>query len=49
MMGDTTYMTGRDAVAKKFADTLIDEEREPIAASADGRVPWKNIPASRPA
>lgn len=38
MMGDTTYMTGRDAVAKKFADTLIDEEREPIAASADGRV-----------
>ncbi len=38
MMADTTYMTGREAVEKKFADVLI-EEAEPvnIAASADGR------------
>lgn len=38
MMSDTTYMTGREAVAKKFADELI-EDAEPlnIAASADGR------------
>lgn len=38
MMGDTTYMTGREAVEKGFADSLI-EDAEPtnIAASADGR------------
>lgn len=38
MMGDTTYMTGSEAVDKGFADELI-EDAEPlnIAASADGR------------
>lgn len=38
MMSDTTYMTGREAVEKGFADELI-EDAEPlgIAASADGR------------
>lgn len=38
MMGDTTYMTGSQAVEKGFADELIDNA-EPlnIAASADGR------------
>lgn len=37
MMSETTYMTGREAVEKGFADTLI-EDAEPlqIAASADG-------------
>lgn len=38
MMAETTYMTGREAVEKGFADELI-EDAEPlgIAASADGR------------
>ena len=38
MMADNTYMTGRDAVEKGFADEVI-EDAEPvnIAASADGR------------
>lgn len=38
MMADTTYMTGREAVEKGFADELL-EDAEPldIAASADGR------------
>lgn len=38
MMSDTTYMTGREAVSKGFADELL-EDGEPaqIAASADGR------------
>lgn len=38
MMADTTYMTGREAVEKGFADELI-EDAEPtnLAASADGR------------
>jgi len=38
MMADTTYMTGREAVEKGFADELI-EDAEPVtvAASADGR------------
>ncbi|WP_298029704.1 head maturation protease, ClpP-related [uncultured Dysosmobacter sp.] len=38
MMADTTYMTGREAVEKGFADEVI-EDAEPldIAASADGR------------
>ena len=38
MMSDTTYMTGREAVEKGFADELI-EDATPlsIAASADGR------------
>ena len=37
MMADTTYMTGREAIEKGFADELI-EDAEPvgIAASADG-------------
>ena len=37
MMAETTYMTGREAVEKGFADKLI-EDAEPlqIAASADG-------------
>ena len=38
MMEETTYMTGREAVEKGFADEII-EDAEPldIAASADGR------------
>jgi len=38
MMADTTYMTGREAIEKGFADELI-EDAEPtsIAASVDGR------------
>ena len=38
MMSDTTYMTGREAVEKGFADKLL-EDADPldIAASADGR------------
>lgn len=38
MMADTTYMTGKQAVEKGFADELLDDA-EPlnIAASADGR------------
>lgn len=38
MMSDTTYMTGKEAIEKGFADELI-EDAEPlnIAASADGR------------
>lgn len=38
MMGETTYMTGREAVDKGFADKIL-EDVEPvkIAASADGR------------
>lgn len=38
MMADTTYMTGREAIEKGFADELI-EDAEPtgIAASSDGR------------
>lgn len=38
MMSETTYMTGREAVEKGFADRLIDDaETLQIAASADGR------------
>lgn len=38
MMADTTYMTGKEALEKGFADELM-EDAEPldIAASADGR------------
>lgn len=38
MMSETTYMTGREAVEKGFADEVL-EDAEPtnIAASADGR------------
>lgn len=38
LMSETTYLTGREAVEKGFADTLI-EDAEPldIASSADGR------------
>lgn len=36
MMGNTTYMTGRDAVDNGFADGLLDGDVA-IAASADGR------------
>lgn len=38
MMGETTYMTGKEAVEKGFADALL-EDAAPldIAASADGR------------
>lgn len=38
LMADTTYMTGKEAVEKGFADELI-EDAEPvqIAASADGK------------
>lgn len=38
MMADTTYMTGKEAVEKGFADELItDAEPLELAASADGR------------
>lgn len=38
MMGDTTYMTGREAKEKGFVDELLDDaEPTNIAASADGR------------
>jgi len=38
MMGDTTYMTGKEAVEKHFADSLIEDAKPlEIAASADGR------------
>lgn len=38
MMSNTTYMTGREAKEKGFADELIDDgETLSIAASADGR------------
>lgn len=38
MMADTTYLTGKEAIEKGFADVLL-EDAEPldIAASADGR------------
>lgn len=50
MMADTTYMTGREAVEKGFADEVL-EDAEPlnIAASADGRclyVRGRKIPLS---
>lgn len=36
MMADTTYMTGKEAIEKGFADELLDTEEAPvIAASAD--------------
>lgn len=36
MMGETTYMTGREAVEKGFADELLDdEEATVVSASAD--------------
>ena len=38
MMSDTTYMTGKEAVEKGFADELIEDAKPlSIAASADGR------------
>ena len=38
MMADTTYMTGKEAVEKGFADEVLDDaEPVAIAASADGR------------
>lgn len=38
MMSDTTYMTGREAVEKGFADELIEDAEDlNISASADGR------------
>lgn len=38
MMGETTYMTGREALEKGFVDELLeDAEDAQIAASADGR------------
>lgn len=38
MMGETTYMTGREAVEKGFADALLEDADEiNFAASADGR------------
>lgn len=38
MMGETTYMTGREAVEKGFADALLEDAEEiNFAASADGR------------
>lgn len=37
MMAETTYMTGREAMAKGFVDELLEDEPTSIAASADGR------------
>lgn len=37
MMADTTYMTGKEAKEKGFADEVLDSEPVQIAASADGR------------
>ena len=37
MMADTTYLTGKEAKEKGFADEVLDEEPLQIAASADGR------------
>ena len=37
MMADTTYMTGKEAFEKGFADEVLEEDALPIAASADGR------------
>ena len=37
MMSDTTYMTGREAVEKGFANELTEDEGVEIAASADRR------------
>lgn len=43
MMGDTTYMTGREAIEKGFADELLDDA-EPVAisASADRQTIYAN-------
>lgn len=40
MMSDTTYMTGKEAIEKGFADELLDSSTKPleIAASADRRM-----------
>jgi len=37
MMADTTYMTGKEAKEKGFADEVLEDEPVQIAASADGR------------
>lgn len=37
MMADTTYMTGREAIEKGFADELTEDKATSISASADGR------------
>lgn len=37
MMSETTYMTGKEAVEKGFADEVLEDEPVQIAASADGR------------
>lgn len=37
MMADTTYMTGKEAKERGFADEVLEEEPVQIAASADGR------------
>lgn len=42
MMSDTTYMTGREAIEKGFADELIEGESAQIAASADRRTLYVN-------
>ena len=38
MMSDTTYLTGKEAQNKGFADEVLEEDALPIAASADGRI-----------
>lgn len=37
MMADTTYMSGKEATEKGFADEVLNEEPLKLAASADGR------------
>jgi ATP-dependent protease ClpP protease subunit len=47
MMADETYMTGREAVEKGFADALTGDEPARIAASADMRTLYVNGRARR--
>ncbi len=42
MMANTTYMTGREAKEKGFADEILEGESAQIAASADGRTLYVN-------
>lgn len=51
MMGDTTYMTGKEAKEKGFVDEVVDEVAFPIAASADRKtifVAGRKIALSKP-
>lgn len=47
MMGDTTYMTGKEAIEKGFADELIEDKAIGLAASADRSMIYVNGKAMR--